>query len=96
MPLLIRFGPYIVLILFCTYFYFSYTGMKEEIKILNQNNATLKQNILVEKQQCEEKLKVKEVVVKWKTKKIYIEKQIKKDTDEELKNTKPADRFYLD
>jgi len=88
---------YIAPIALLTYFYYSYTNMEDEIKLLKQKNTTLKQNLEVEKKQCEEKLKVKDVVVKWKTKKVYIEKQVKKDTNEEAEsNTKPANRFYLD
>lgn len=97
MPILIRFAPYVLLVATISYFYFSYTSMKKEIKLLEENNITLKQNLQNEIQQFEKKLKAKEVTVKWKTKKIYIEKQIKKDTDEEAKsNNKPTNRFYLD
>ena len=45
--------------------------------------------------QCEEKLKIKTVVTKWKTKKIYIESKIKKDDNEIKPINKPDNRIYF-
>lgn len=95
--ILLKLTPYIIGISILTGSYFWIDNILDENKTLKQDNITLKENIQEEKDQCEKKLKVKEVVVKWKTKKVYIEKQIKKDTDEEAKvDTKPTNRFYLD
>lgn len=95
--ILLRLAPYTIVISILIGAYFWVNNILEENQALKQDNVTLKQNLQEEKSQCEKKLKVKEVVVKWKTKKVYIEKQIKKDTDEEAKvDTKPTNRFYLD
>ena len=76
--------------------YFYISNLQDKVVFLENEKATLESNLREQKSIYEDKLKQQKVVVKWKTKKVYIEKEIKRENkDEKVSDDIKSNRIYL-
>lgn len=88
--------PYILaaLMIFACYQYYVY--LTNKIDSLETNISTLKANMKTKEDKCKEDIIIASKNIKWKTKKIYIEKKIlTKETKDEASKARTNNRFYL-
>ena len=63
--------------------YWYVSSLQEKVAFLEIEKATLESNLVEQKKSYEYKLKQQKVVVKWKTKKVYIEKELKRESEDD-------------